>query len=174
MWSSVWMKCTVTWTVILAATWRLRMIRDEYWTWWKSDWPFSSTPTILYCSCTAPRLPYSLSMSSVTCSIGDNSLTAAQIFEPINWQKIYYTTRLHPFNGLFSRTTWSKRWWGGSGISCTICKSFATRFRQYTSTSPLSFLQARCPFCHPTNSVKALKICLHKKQFLVINHHDKD
>jgi len=102
MWSTVWMKCTVTWTVILAATWRLRMIRDEYWTWWKSDWPFSSTPTILYCSCTAPRLPYSLSMSSVTCNIGDNSLTAvAQIFKPINWQKIYYTTRLHPFNGLF-------------------------------------------------------------------------
>jgi len=26
-----------------------------------------------------------------------------------------------------------------------------------TSTPPLSFLQARCPSCHPTNSVKALK-----------------
>jgi len=25
------------------------------------------------------------------------------------------------------------------------------------STSPLSFLQARYPSCHPTNSVKALK-----------------
>jgi len=31
----------------------------------------------------------------------------------------------------------------------------------HASTLPLSFLQAGCPFCHPTNSVKALKaICL--------------
>jgi len=27
----------------------------------------------------------------------------------------------------------------------------------HDSTTPLSFLQAGCPFCHPTNSVKALK-----------------
>ena len=27
----------------------------------------------------------------------------------------------------------------------------------HSSTSPLSFLQAGCPFCHPTNSIKALK-----------------
>jgi len=27
----------------------------------------------------------------------------------------------------------------------------------YASTRPLSFLQAGCPSCHPTNSVKALK-----------------
>ena len=27
----------------------------------------------------------------------------------------------------------------------------------YASTPPLSFLQAGCPFCHPTNSVIALK-----------------
>jgi len=27
----------------------------------------------------------------------------------------------------------------------------------HTSTPPLSFLQAVCPSCHPTNSVKALK-----------------
>jgi len=27
----------------------------------------------------------------------------------------------------------------------------------HTSTPPLSFLQAGCPSCHPTNSVKALK-----------------
>jgi len=27
----------------------------------------------------------------------------------------------------------------------------------HASTSPLSFLQAGCPSCHPTNSVKALK-----------------
>jgi len=34
---------------------------------------------------------------------------------------------------------WSKRWWGGSGISWTICKSFAPHSRQtHASTSPLS------------------------------------
>ena len=39
----------------------------------------------------------------------------------------------------------------GSGI----CTSLQTD--NHTSTSPLSFLQARCPSCRPTNSVKALK-----------------
>jgi len=29
--------------------------------------------------------------------------------------------------------------------------------RNYASTPPLSVLQAGCPFCHPINSVKALK-----------------
>jgi len=53
-----------------------------------------------------------------------------------------------------------------------ICTSLLTD--NHASTSPLSFLQAGCPSCHPTNSVKALKICPHKNQFLVINHHDKD
>jgi len=32
----------------------------------------------------------------------------------------------------------------------------------HASTSPLSFLQAGCPSCRPTNSVKALKA---KKQY---------
>jgi len=36
-----------------------------------------------------------------------------------------------------------------------VCASLQTD--NHTSTSPLSFLQAGCPSCHPTNSVKALK-----------------
>jgi len=47
----------------------------------------------------------------------------------------------------------------GSGISWAICKS-EPRSRQitmHTSTPPLSFLQAGCPSCRPTNSVKAVK-----------------
>jgi len=46
----------------------------------------------------------------------------------------------------------------GSGISLAICKS-AHRSRQITipAPPPLSFLQAGCPSCHPTNSVKELK-----------------
>ena len=47
-----------------------------------------------------------------------------------------------------------------SGISWAICNSVAYRSLQidnHTSTPPLSFLQAGCPSCRPTNSVKALK-----------------
>jgi len=36
-----------------------------------------------------------------------------------------------------------------------ICTSLQTD--NHASTSPLSFLQAGCPSCHPTNSIKALK-----------------
>ena len=46
----------------------------------------------------------------------------------------------------------------GSGISWATCKS-ASRSRQITMPAPhcSSFLQAECPSCRPTNSVKALK-----------------
>jgi len=42
-----------------------------------------------------------------------------------------------------------------------VCTSLQTD--NHASTPPLSFLQAGCPSCHPTNSVKALKahITLH-------------
>ena len=46
----------------------------------------------------------------------------------------------------------------GSGISWAICK-FAPCSREtdnHTNTPPLSFLQAGCPSCRPTNSIKAL------------------
>jgi len=36
-----------------------------------------------------------------------------------------------------------------------VCTSLQTD--NHASTSPLSFLQAGCPSCHPTNSVKAPK-----------------
>ena len=46
----------------------------------------------------------------------------------------------------------------GSGISWAVCKS-APRSRQITTPAPHRsvFLQAGCPSCCPTNSVKALK-----------------
>jgi len=68
---------------------------------------------------------------------------------------------LHLFNGHFSRTTWvsrhrkvnhsgfywSKRWWGDSGISWTICKSFAPRSRQISMPVPHhSVFTGRMPF----------------------------
>jgi len=36
-----------------------------------------------------------------------------------------------------------------------VCTSLQTDY--HASTPPLSFLQAGCPSCRPTNSVKALK-----------------
>jgi len=46
----------------------------------------------------------------------------------------------------------------GSSISWAVCK-FAPRSRQITTPAPRHsvFLQAGCPSCRPTNSVKALK-----------------
>ena len=90
-------------------------------------------------------------------------------------------THTHPFNGPFSRTTRVGRYQKGkTNLDFTearasewqwhqlgICKS-APRSRQnnHASTSPLSFLQAGCPSCCPTNSVKALLV---KNIWLVIS-----
>ena len=81
-------------------------------------------------------------------------------------------THTHPFNGPISGTTRvsqyqkgntnldfteardSERQWHQLG-HMQVCTSFQTD--NHASTSPLSFLQAGCPFCRPTNSVKALK-----------------
>jgi len=80
-------------------------------------------------------------------------------------------TRTHTFNGPFSGlprsagTRKAKPIWillkqetvSGSGISWAICKS-APCSRQIPCQHPTTqFLQAGCPSCRPTNSVKALK-----------------
>ena len=78
----------------------------------------------------------------------------------------------HPLNGPLSGTTRVSRYqkgkpiWilpeqetvSGSGTSWVICKS-APSSRQITMPAPHRsvFLQAGCPSCCPTNSVKALK-----------------
>jgi len=80
-----------------------------------------------------------------------------------------HLTRL---TALFSRTTWVSRYQKGeTNLDCTeardsewqwhqlghmqVCTSLPTD--NHASTPPLSFLQAGCPSCHPTNSIKALK-----------------
>jgi len=78
---------------------------------------------------------------------------------------------LHSFNSLFSRTTWVSRHqkgkpfrilleqemmgWQCRQLDCMqiICSSLQT----HNHASISHFLQARCPSCSPTNSVKALK-----------------
>ena len=81
-------------------------------------------------------------------------------------------THTHPFNGPFSGTTrvvWYQK--GKTNLDFTEARDSGRQWHQlghiqvctslqtdnHTSTSTLSFLQARCPSCHPTNSVKALK-----------------
>ena len=79
-------------------------------------------------------------------------------------------THTHPFNGPLSRTTRVSRYLKGkTNLDFTeardsewqwhqlgICKS-APCSTQITMPAPHRFLQARCPSCRPTNSVKALK-----------------
>ena len=81
-------------------------------------------------------------------------------------------THTHPFNGPFSGTTRVRRYKKGkTNLDFTeardsewqwhqlghmqVCTSLQTD--NHASNPPLSFLQARCPSCRPTNSVKALK-----------------
>ena len=81
-------------------------------------------------------------------------------------------THTHPFNGPLSGTTRVSRYQKGETnldfteardnewqwhqlVHMQVCNSLQTD--NHTSTPPLSFLQSRCPFCHPTNSSKALK-----------------
>jgi len=89
----------------------------------------------------------------------------------LNIQKIIHT-HTHPFNGPLSGTTRVSRYQKGkTNLDFTeardsqwqwnplghmqLCTTLQTD--NHASTPPLSFLQARCPFCRPTNSVKALK-----------------
>jgi len=82
---------------------------------------------------------------------------------------------LLPFNNFFSRTTWvswlqkgkpfciimKQEMMDGSDVSWTICRSSAPHSRQITMPAPhySIFLQTRCSFWCPTNSVEALKAC---------------
>jgi len=84
-----------------------------------------------------------------------------------------------PFNGPLSRTTWVSRYQKGkTNLDFTEARDSewhlhqlghvksASRSRQITMPAPHHsvFLQAGCPSCCPTNSVKALKAinCLQK------------
>jgi len=85
---------------------------------------------------------------------------------------VYIHTYTHPFNGPFSGATQVSRYqkdktnlnfteardseWQWHQLGRTqVCTSLQTG--NHASTPPLGFLQAGCPSCCPTNSVKALK-----------------
>ena len=82
------------------------------------------------------------------------------------------TSHTHPFNGPFSRTTQVSRYQKGkTNLDFTEARDSEGQWHQlghmqvstsiqtdnHASTPPLSFLQAGCPSCRPTNSIKALK-----------------
>ena len=81
----------------------------------------------------------------------------------------------HPFNGPFSGTTQVSRYQNGkTNLDFTEARDSEWQWHQlghmqvctllqtdnHASNPPLSFLQAGCPSCRPTNSVKSLKGCL--------------
>jgi len=90
------------------------------------------------------------------------------IYNMTTW--LTHNTHTQTFNGPFSGTTQVSQYQKGktnldftkardSGISWAICLQVCTSLQtdNHASTPPLSFLQAGCPSCRTTNSVKALK-----------------
>jgi len=87
-------------------------------------------------------------------------------------EKDYDVTALHTFNGPFSGTTQASRYGKGkTNLDFTEARDSEWQWHQlghmqvctflqtdnHASIPQLRVLQARCPSCHPTNSIKALK-----------------
>jgi len=87
-------------------------------------------------------------------------------------KKIAPNTQTHPFNGPYSGTTHVSRYQKGkTNLDFTEARDSEWQWHQlgymqvctllqtdnHTSTPPLCILQAGCPSCRPTNSVKALE-----------------
>ena len=66
-------------------------------------------------------------------------------------------THTHPFNGPLSGTTQVSRYQKGK-TNLDFTEARDSEWQTDASTPPLNFLQAGCPSCRPTNSVKALKV----------------
>ena len=77
------------------------------------------------------------------------------LYDVLCGRKCWQTTDTNTHQQNQSGLQRSNRWWGGSGISWTTCKSTAPRSRQITTPAPHRsiFLQARCSSCHPTNQL---------------------
>jgi len=70
----------------------------------------------------------------------------------LHYIRLMAGTRKLKHSGIY----WSKRWWGGSGISWTICKSFAAHSRQITMPVPHhSVFTGRMPFLPPSQQCQS-------------------
>ena len=102
---------------------------------------------------------------------------------PSLYPKRYTHTHTHPFNGPLSGTTRVSRYQKGkTNLDFTqarasgwqwhqlghmqVCTSLQTE--NHGSTPPLRFLQAGCPSCRPTNSVKALKAKRYNNDHIIV------
>ena len=135
------------------------------------------TPIPTACSTTLlpTRLPTACSTTLLPTACSTTRLPT-RLPAPLRHCLFYYPTALrthtHPLNGPFSGTTQVSQYQKGkTNVDFTeardrewqwhqlghmqICTSLQTD--NHTSTPPLCFLQAGCPSCRPTNSVKALK-----------------
>jgi len=95
-----------------------------------------------------------------------------QSLEIVLWFCQVVVKHTYPFNGPLSGTTRVSHYEKGkTNLDFTEARDIEWQWHQldhmqvctslqtdnHASTPPLSFLQAGCPSCHPTNSVKALK-----------------
>jgi len=137
------------------------------------------------CSRTVARRAYHVSASISLWHI-DSHLKLiwwAQLIFVVTWDSlhslvnvfqavIFFHWHTRPFNGPFSRTTRVSRYQKGkTNLDFTEARDSEWQWHQlghmqvctllqtdnHASTPPLRFLQAGCPSCRPTNSVKALK-----------------
>ena len=117
---------------------------------------------------------------SVTCCLELPAWDSAAVLRNLsliafNWMlrtHMAHNINTHPFNGPFSGTTQVSQYQKGKTYldfteardsewhwlqlgHVQVCTSLQTD--NHASTPPLRFLQAGCPSCRPTNSVKALK-----------------
>jgi len=119
------------------------------------------------------RMSYSCIVTR--CSLPGNTQccwTASQSVASDSFLFVSLYTHTHPFNGPISRTTRLSRYQkGNTNLDFCEARDSEWQWRQlghmqvctslqtdnHASTPQLSFLQAGCPSCHPTNSVKALR-----------------
>ena len=107
----------------------------------------------------------------------DDDASAAEPHQRSSLCIMHNTTTLRPFNGLCSRTAWVSQYQEGktsrdlnearddcflgcSGISWTICKQFAPRFRQITTPTPHhSVFTGRMLFLPPSQQCQSRIQC---------------
>ena len=124
----------------------------------------------------ASSLERAFSTSNYTMNTSDCHALNKTTSRQNNWTELqcntHHNTHTHPFNGPLSGTTQVSQYQKGkTNLDFTeardsewqwnplghmqLCTSLQTD--NHARTPPLSFLQAGCPSCRPTNSVKALK-----------------
>jgi len=102
---------------------------------------------------------------------------------------ILYYTHTHPFNGPFSGTCQVSQYQKvKTNLDFTEARDSEWQWHQlghmqvctllqtdtHASTPPLSFLQAGCPSCRQTNSIKTLKARLYYSQTILYKKYKKN